>query len=173
LGARVRRFPLGYRLRGAWLARHFTSAGWLSVAPGFPLPKVTNLGGTLVAGNCLIYPGVRLEVGAGARLSIGTGTFLNRRVEIVAWEDVTIGERCMIGWDVVILDTDQHPVPGKGMRNAAVRIGNGVWIGARALVLKGVTIGDGAIVGAGAIVTHDVPAGATVIGPSAALRVRA
>ena len=37
-------------------------------------------------------------------------------------------------------------------------IGNHVWIGARAIILKGVIIGDGAIIAAGAVVTHDVPA---------------
>jgi acetyltransferase-like isoleucine patch superfamily enzyme len=126
----------------------------------------------LVAGSCLFYSGVRLEVGRGARLTIGNGTFLNRNVEIVAWREVTIGERCMIGWDVVILDTDQHALPGRGMNNLPVRIGNGVWIGARAMVLKGVVIGDGAIIGAGAIVTNDVLAGAIVTGPAAAVRRR-
>jgi acetyltransferase-like isoleucine patch superfamily enzyme len=50
-----------------------------------------------------------------------------------------------------------------------VRIGDHVWIGARAAVLKGVTIGDGAIVAAGAMVTHDVPARALVAGVPARL----
>jgi acetyltransferase-like isoleucine patch superfamily enzyme len=171
-GERMRRYSLGYRLRGFWFARNFTSAGWLACAPGLPWPRVRNLGGTLTAGNCLFYSGVRLEVGRGARLTIGSGTFMNRNVEVIAWEEVTIGRSCMIGWDVVILDTDQHPVPGGGMINAPVRIGDGVWIGARAMVLKGVTIGNGAIVGAGAIVTHDVPPGAIVTGPAAAVRHR-
>ena len=40
----------------------------------------------------------------------------------------------------------------------AEMIGDHVWIGARAVVLKGVTIGDGAVIAAGAVVTHDVPA---------------
>lgn len=38
-----------------------------------------------------------------------------------------------------------------------VKIGNDVWIGARAIILPAVTIGDGAIIGAGAVVTNDVP----------------
>ncbi|NOT14947.1 MAG: CatB-related O-acetyltransferase [Methylotenera sp.] len=46
-------------------------------------------------------------------------------------------------------------------------IGNDVWIGARAIVLDGVSIGDGAIVGAGAVVTKDVPAYAIVVGTPA------
>jgi len=130
---------------------------------------VKNLGGHLEAGNCLFFPGVRLEVGKGARLSIGTGTYLNRNCEVIAWQEVTIGRDCQIGWDVLIMDTDQHALPGHALNNRPVHIGHRVWIGARAIVLKGVTIGDGAVVGAGAIVTHDVPAGAVVTGPHAHL----
>ena len=89
---------------------------------------------------------------------------------VVAWKEVAIGRDCMIGWDVLIMDTDQHPLPGRGLDNRPVRIGDGVWIGARATILKGVTIGDGAIVGACAVVTRDVPAGAVVTGPSAVTR---
>jgi len=164
---RLRRYPLTSRAWGWWLGRQFTRAGWLACAPGFPKPRVRNLGGVLEAGNCLFFPGVRLEVGAGGKLSIGTGTYLNRNTEVIAWKEVSIGRDCMIGWDVLIMDTDQHPIPGRGLDNRPVRIGDRVWIGARAMVLKGVTIGDGAVVGAGAVVTHDVPAGAVVTGPSA------
>ena len=63
LGERMRRYPLGYRLRGMWFARSFTSAGWLACSPGLPWPRVRNLGGKVEAGNCLFYSGVRLEVG--------------------------------------------------------------------------------------------------------------
>ena len=167
---RLRRYPLTYRLWGWWFARQFTRAGWLACAPGFPKPRVRNLGGMLEAGNCLFFPGVRLEVGRGGRLSIGTGTYLNRNTEIIAWREVAIGRDCMIAWDVLIMDTDQHPLPGRGLENRPVRIGDRVWIGARAIILKGVTIGDGAIVGAGAIVTHDVPSNGVVTGPAAVLR---
>lgn len=42
-------------------------------------------------------------------------------------------------------------------KTAPIQIGNHVWIGARAIILKGVTIGDGVVVAAGAVVTKDVP----------------
>lgn len=163
-GTRLRRYPISSRLWGLWLATRFTHAGWLACAAGFPKPKVRNRGGILEAGNCLFFPGVRLEVGAGARLSIGTGTYFNRNAEVIAWREVTIGEDCMVGWDVLIMDTDQHAVAGRHLDNRPVRIGNRVWIGARAIVLKGVTIGNDAVIGAGSVVTHDVPAGCVAVG---------
>lgn len=45
-----------------------------------------------------------------------------------------------------------------------IRIGDHVWIGLRATILKGVSIGDGAVVGAGSMVIRDVPSGALVAG---------
>lgn len=158
------------RIWGLIVSRRFTRSGWITCAPGFPKLRVKNLGGSLEVGSCLFFPGVRLEVGHEASLRIGTGTFLNRNVEIVAWDDIRIGRYCQIGWDVIIMDTDQHPIPGRGFDYRPVRIGDRVWIGARAIILKGVTIGDGAIIGAGAVVTHDVPAGGVAVGPAAVVR---
>lgn len=47
---------------------------------------------------------------------------------------------------------------------APIVIEENVWIGTRAIILKGVHIGSGAVVGAGAVVTHDVPSAALVAG---------
>ena len=129
------------------------------------------MGGLVEAGNCTFYPGVRLECWRGAVISIGTGTYLNRNTEIIAAAEVRIGRDCKIAWDVVIMDTDQHPTDDGPLRNEPVRIGDRVWIGCRAVILKGVTIGDDAIVGAGSIVTKDVAA-ATVVGGNPAHLIR-
>jgi acetyltransferase-like isoleucine patch superfamily enzyme len=64
----------------------------------------------------------------------------------------------------VIRDSDNHLLDGRDRRSAPIRIGDHVWIGLRATILKGVTIGDGAVVAAGALVIHDVPPGALVGG---------
>jgi acetyltransferase-like isoleucine patch superfamily enzyme len=56
----------------------------------------------------------------------------------------------------MIRDDDEHYV-GDGSPTAPVTIGDHVWLGTRAIILKGVTIGDGALVAAGAVVTKDVP----------------
>jgi acetyltransferase-like isoleucine patch superfamily enzyme len=76
----------------------------------------------------------------------------------------------------MVVDTDFHQPTGEWEWNddfaaaaEPVKIGRGVFIGARAIVLKGVTIGDRAVVGAGAVVTRDVPAGGVVAGNPARL----
>jgi acetyltransferase-like isoleucine patch superfamily enzyme len=159
--------PLSAFVRGALLRRKFSGSGLILSLPGGPLPVVRNDGGTIDADSCTFEAGVRLEVHRGATISIRKGTYLNRNVHIVAAESVTIGYFVQIGWDVVIMDTDLHGHSGQPARSKPVVIGNNVWIGCRAVLLKGVHIGDGAIIGAGAIVTKDVPPLAVVASPSA------
>jgi acetyltransferase-like isoleucine patch superfamily enzyme len=112
---------------------------------------------------------VRLECGEGARITIGNGTYLNRGVEVVAARSVSIGRDCKIARDVIIMDTDQHALPGAELVVKPVVIGDRVWIGARAIILKGVHIGDDAVIGAGAVVTKDVPPRGVAVGPAARL----
>lgn len=110
-----------------------------------------------------IRPDAVIEIGEGAGLS---------GVSIVAATAVTIGDRSLIGSGAVLWDTDFHPLdPGerrrhatRGALTAAIVVGDDVFIGARAMILKGVTIGDGAVVGAGAVVAKNVPAGAVAAG---------
>ncbi len=99
-----------------------------------------------------------------ARIEIGSFSGINRRTEICAKAAVRIGQRCAIGWDVCITDTDYHEFEGTN-RTEPVEIGDDVWIGSRATILKGVTIGSGAVIGAGAVITRDVPPRALVAAP--------
>jgi acetyltransferase-like isoleucine patch superfamily enzyme len=161
---RLRQFGVMSYLLGLWLRLSFQKAGVLCVRGGWPLPAVENRGGTVEAENCAFFSGVRLECWPGARIAIGNGTYLNRNTEVVAAQSVTIGRDCKIARDVIIMDTDQHEIPGTDMKAKPVHIGDHVWIGSRAIVLKGVTIGPGAVVAAGSVVTKDVPARAIVAG---------
>ena len=159
--------PLSAFSRGLRLRRHFRHAGLILAFPGGPLPTVKNQGGEIIAEGGSFEAGVRFEVYRGATLFIGKGTYLNRNVHIVAAESVTIGRNVKVGWDVVIMDTDLHGHSGRPARSKPVVIEDDVWIGCRAIVLKGVHVGKGAIIGAGAIVTKDVPTLAVVASPSA------
>lgn len=111
--------------------------------------------------------GVRVVVDGG-RLTLGHGTNVNGLgTRLLCAQEVTIGASCTLSWDVQVLDNDFHALTVDGVERpsvAPVRIGDRVWVGTRAVVLKGVTIGDGAVVAAGAVVTRDVPAGAVVAG---------
>jgi acetyltransferase-like isoleucine patch superfamily enzyme len=161
--------PLSAYVRGVLLRRKFASAGLLAVMPGRPRIQIINHGGQLHCDNVALFPGVRLECFAGARIALGNGTYLNRNTEIIAASEVRIGHDCKIAWDVVIMDTDQHGIGDQPAVTHPIHIGDNVWIGCRAIILKGVTIGHGAVIGAGAIVTKDVPPGAIVTGPAAAV----
>jgi acetyltransferase-like isoleucine patch superfamily enzyme len=164
---RLREASLTEHLLGLWLRRRFQRAGLLVVRRGWPLPQVDNRGGWIEAENCAFFPGVRLECWRGATIRIGNGTYLNRNTEIVAARSVVIGRDCMIARDVLIMDTDQHALPGEALGIAPVVIEDRVWIGARAIILKGVTIGRGSVVGAGAVVTKSLPPGSVAVGPAA------
>jgi acetyltransferase-like isoleucine patch superfamily enzyme len=80
---------------------------------------------------------------------------------------VTIGAHVSIGANARIYDHDFHPLdPELRRRNATsnvstrpVVIGDDVFIGAHAIILKGVVIGARAVIGAGAVVSKDVPPG--------------
>jgi acetyltransferase-like isoleucine patch superfamily enzyme len=159
--------PLSAFWRGLLVRRHCGGQGVILALPGGPLPRIKNLGGRIIADGCSLEHGVRLEVYRGATLSIGKGTYLNRNVQIVAQESVQIGCGCKIGWDVIIMDTDLHGHSGQPAKTRPVVIDDNVWIGCRALILKGVHIGHGAIIAAGAIVTKDVPPLAVVASPRA------
>ncbi|MFD0763855.1 acyltransferase [Mucilaginibacter lutimaris] len=106
-----------------------------------------------IARDCKIYvPG---------KLSIGDGTYINPNSMIFARTEVKIGSNCAISWKCEIVDDDMHCIVVNSEKLPSARpitIGNNVWIGAGAKILKGVTIGDGAIIAAGSIVSKDVPA---------------
>ena len=85
---------------------------------------------------------------------------------------ITIGKRVLIGAGACIWDTDFHPLDPilrqqhatRGAKFAPITIEDEVFIGARSLILKGVSIGRGAVIGAGSVVTKNVDAGEIVAG---------
>lgn len=113
-------------------------------------------------------------------LTIGDYFFLNHYAIVDCHQLITIGDGVMVGPSAYITDFDHDislktpAVSGVGRKVCSpVSIGNNVWIGANAVVLKGVHIGDGAVVAAGAVVTKDVPALAVVGGiPARVLKMR-
>lgn len=96
-----------------------------------------------------------------AVLRIGAHTIIGDRTHVNCQTAISIGSHCAISWDVEILDCDMHAIVAEDGQplphRAPVVIEDRVWIGTRALILKGVTIGHDSIVAAGAVVTSSVP----------------
>ena len=117
-----------------------------------------------VKGDFTIWAGSFIRVSKNSRLIIHDG-FCNENVQITAGDYIEIGSGATIGRDVVIRSYDGHTIVEDGyLISKPTHIGEHVWIGQGASVLKGVTIGDGAIVAANAVVTKDVPAHSAVGG---------
>ena len=95
----------------------------------------------------------------GADVEIGPGSFVNHGCYFDSRGPIRIGARCDVSMQVMLC-TSTHE-PGDRARRAGrydaapIVIGDGVWIGVRAMVLPGVTIGDGCVIAAGAIVRED------------------
>lgn len=103
---------------------------------------------------------ISIWIGSGAELEIGDGSGLSN-CTIVALQSVRILEGTLIGGGCEIYDSDFHGLTHETRAvgaSAPVSIGPRAFVGARTMVLKGVTIGEGAVIGAGSVVTRDVPA---------------
>lgn len=111
-----------------------------------------------------IYSGAHIVISENAKLSIASG-YINRHCRIKCFCEIKIGENVAISENVTIWDSDVHDVKREGhVKTMPINIGNHVWIGTNAIILKGVSIGDNAIVAAGSIVNRDVPSNALVAG---------
>lgn len=119
----------------------------------------------------LIQPCVFNIATSGSRIVMGDNVGISGST-INATTKITIGNNVMIGSGCLITDTDSHPLHWEDRleeRNeltarAPIIIGDNVFIGARSIILKGVTIGEGAVVGAGSVVSKDVPPYTVVCG---------
>lgn len=155
-------------IRQGWLQRVFLhlSNGTIEIGSGF---KCNNKIKSNSVG--LIQPCVFNISSPGSRLIIGDNVGISGS-SICARKSVTIGNNVLIGSGCLITDSDAHPINWLDRREgrngstqcAPVEIGDDVFIGARSIILKGVTIGDRAVIGAGSVVTKDVPADALVAG---------
>lgn len=107
-----------------------------------------------------------LNTAAHGRIVIGDHVGLSSAC-IWANEEIRIGNHVNIGGDCLIMDTDAHPIDYverrkwgsfDGVASSPIHIMDDVWIGARCIILKGVTIGERSVIGAGSVVVSDIPA---------------
>jgi acetyltransferase-like isoleucine patch superfamily enzyme len=137
--------------------------------------------GVKILGSIKIYAGDRVALRNGVTLAghgtlvIGSNSGINAESIITAMNRVEIGTNVMIAPRVYILDVDHKferrdiPISEQGYSLSDTIIEDDVWIGAGAVISRGVRIGRGAIVGANAVVTRDVEPYAIVGGVPAKL----
>ena len=117
---------------------------------------------------CVLDHGFTLE--SRGRIRVGNRTVFGHHCTVAADEGVEIGNDCLIAEMVSVRDHDhafsstEVSIIDQGRTTAPVRIGDNVWVGAKATITKGVSIGANTVVGAHAVVTGDLPAGCVAVG---------
>jgi acetyltransferase-like isoleucine patch superfamily enzyme len=164
--------------------RLLTSAGrrWVSDGPFF-LGKGLELKieprGQIRFGRFVwIGDGTKIRCHEGA-VEIGAKTVMGQECTISAYQHVRIGEECVIADRAMFIDFDhgvvevERPIRLQGIYKRDVEVGNNVWIGYGACILRGVSVGDNSVIGTNAVVTKDVPANAVIAGiPARIVRMR-
>ncbi|HET7510619.1 MAG TPA: acyltransferase [Solirubrobacterales bacterium] len=112
-------------------------------------------------------------------VEIGAKTVMGQECTISAYQRVRIGKECVIADRAMFIDFDhgmvevERPIRLQGIYKRDVEVGNNVWIGYGACILRGVRVGDNSVIGTNAVVTKDVPANAVVGGiPARIIRMR-
>lgn len=121
-------------------------------------------------------------IGHGSKLSVrgnlNFGADFNMTAEstIVCADSITFGNDCLLGWDILVMDTDEHPLyDQEGNRlnpNRPIVVGNHVWIGCKCVLLKGAKVPDNTVVAAGTLLKSAFEGEGQVIGgnPPAVLK---
>lgn len=155
-------FTVGYRLRSAGRVRGHWSAtidrGFAYIGPGS------------IQLDARSYIGCYGVFQGGGQITLGRNTYIGHHCSFGSTVSIDIGDDCIIANGVIFTDDDHvfeqktMPIRDQGVRATAIHIGDDVWIGSGARVLRGVSIGSHAVVAAGAVVRNDVSPGVVVGG---------
>lgn len=108
-----------------------------------------------------------VEIKFGHNITIGDHTRIGPESTLGALETITIGSNVVVSKGVIIetagLDFKSKSIP-YSHKGRKIIIEDKVWIGARAIILGGVTIGENSIIGAGVVVSKDIPANSIAVG---------
>lgn len=101
-------------------------------------------------------------------LEIGNEFHVSANAKIICYKKITFGSDVLIGWNTEIIDGDAHKIIDKfGIRqnnDREIKIGNHVWIGANAKIMKGSCLGDNSIVASNTMLLSDVDMRGVIIG---------
>ena len=153
---------LHHEVKAKWFLRKANRVGRRPVVLGRPTVDGTDLE---IGDDFKVWSGHRKTLISGwGRIRIGDRAFINCGTVLLSVLEVTIGDDVALANEVYVMDSNSHGVEGRPHVEAPVRIGDGTWVGARAMILPGVTIGKRVVVAAGAVVTRDVPDDVLVAG---------
>jgi acetyltransferase-like isoleucine patch superfamily enzyme len=157
------------RASAEWHLRKVNKVGIQPTVLGKPRIDGTDME---VGDNFKVWSGHRQTLVTGwGRIRIGDRVFINSGAVVFSVLEVTIGDDVALANEAYLMDSDSHGIEGRPVKEAPVRIGNGSWVGARAIVLPGVTIGERCVIAAGSVVSKDVPDRTLVAGnPARVLR---
>lgn len=151
--------------------------------------EIRKVGAEISVGDNCIISGVLITERENSFITIGNNVFVGGQTIFDCVEKVFVKDDVLISYGCLLADSDNHSLNYNIRKNdlldwrngwkhdwsttktSPIYIEKGVWIGARSIVLKGVTIGEGAVVAAGSVVTKDVPP-YTIVGGNPARVIR-
>jgi len=149
-------------VKARWSLRRAKMVGRRAHVLGSPVVDATDLE---IGEDFKIWSAHRTTLISGSgRIRIGDRCFLNVGTTLLSVVEIVVGDDVAMANEVYVMDSNSHGVEGREHVEAPVHIGDGTWLGARAMVLPGVTIGKRVLVAAGAVVTRDVPDDVLVAG---------
>jgi len=108
-------------------------------------------------GKANVGHGSKISVESKGELVFGQNVIITAESSIICRKNIVIKDNVMISWEAQIMDTDLHEIidnQGKIInKDEAIEIGEGVWVGSRTMILKGVTLKNGIIVAASTVVS--------------------
>jgi acetyltransferase-like isoleucine patch superfamily enzyme len=179
---------------------HMLSRGYLWLLLRLAYFKLRFRSRLKVDGIAFICPGVKFEIGKGARLylgrwswvgngtkvrvhegevRIGAKTVIGQECTFSVFQHVSIGRECIVADRAMFIDFDhgvvetERPIREQGIYKRDVAVGHNCWVGYGACVLRGATVGDNSILGTYTVVTKDIPANSVAVGlPAKVVRKR-
>ena len=128
----------------------------------------SNCGTVVFNGDANIGSGSRLSVNREGTLTFGNKFCITGNSSVICSNDIKFGDNVLLSWDILVMDTDFHKLLNEKDEHInpskPILLGDRVWVGCRATILKGVTICNDVVVAAGSVVTRSVSAENTVIG---------
>jgi maltose O-acetyltransferase len=116
---------------------------------------------------------MNVVIGDNVAVSRGVLVTCSGQTQVKIGNDVLIGPYVVIRTDDHVFDRIDIPIRLQGHKGADVIIEDDCWIGAHAIILKGVHVGKGSVIGAGSIVTNDIPPYSIAVGaPAKVIRKR-